>query len=829
MIFSQYIQRIAFVLLWWLAALGSYAQELRSVLYQVEQGLPTNLTKAIYQDKFGFMWVGTDAGLVRFDGKNFISYTRQLPSNYIKGFFERRNGKLLVISDMGITEIENRVDTVLFDHIIQGSANLGTNVVCFPKEIYEDKYQHLWINESNSVVRYRNRKLKRYFFPERCMTTSFQRSFSFVEDGFGGFGLFSQQGFLFMYNAKTDKFEEVVLPQNIGKVSSAINVGRGQIWVGGNDGIFEVRIDEKQKIQKVQQLENLRDISCLKHDNYDNFYIGTWNTGFYKARMVKGQLLKTKVQSLTSNVINHIFLDANDEIWLSTDDGIAYLYASFFNKLAIPQQRSYVQAAIQSADGKIYTTEGALIFETKPSSGYENMNFEAEHKIIYREMGGDILSLEHVNNTLWFGTSYAKLYSREKDKFNSIDLTKYGRQIFFMKADRSGSLWVCQANAEGIVRITPDKKVVHYGKAQGLPINILCVRESKDGTLYFGGHSNEEGQYLFRYDAANDKFVNISARIPARLKNNFAINDLCFDAKKIWLGSNYGLLWQFPDSLVRVNIDQDGEVKAMNAASDGSIWLGTNAGIVKYQNGNFILFDESRGMPSKTISYRGIFLDKNDRVWAATANGLGYAQHINYITGLTPQPILLSLFVDNERIGMDSTAHYIFKHNANIRLNFVSLAYPANKTQYKYRLNTTWSAPTNQTEIMFPQMGKGEYELEIKALQHGSFEWSKPLVLHFSVQVPWYESWWFYLAQVSGILVIAGILWWQRQRVRFVMPITVLLFCGLVVLEEYFMIKAEPLIAGMGAGIVIFRIMINVLLALMLYIVDKGVRRIAKE
>lgn len=811
----------------WLVAISSLrAQELRSVSYQVEQGLPTNLTKAICQDKLEFTWIGTDAGLVRFDGKNFISYSRQLPSNYIKGFYQRRNGQLLVISDMGITEIDNQVDTVLFKSVVSGTTTPSDTSVFFPKELYEDKYQHLWINEANSVVRYRNRKLKRYYFPTRCISTSFQRSFAFVDDGLGGFGVCSQQGFFFLYNAKTDKFEELVLPQKIGNVGDVMNIGRGHIWLAGSNGVYELKMNEKRELISLRQLDDLRDVSYLARDNSENFYIGTWNTGLYKARIVKNKLLRTKVQALSSNVINHIYLDVNEELWVSSDDGIAYLYASFFNKLAIPQQRSYVQSALQSDNKKFYTTEGALILETTPSKGYENMNFEAEHKILYREKEGDILSLAQTEKTLWFGLSYAKLYGLENEKIaHRIDLSEYGHQIFFLKADRNKNLWVCQAGAKGIVCVTPDNKVKHYGADKGIDINVLVVRESRDGRLYFAGNTNAKGEYLFRYDPLKDRFENISVKLPPSLRANFSINDFCFDTKKIWLGTNHGLLWQFPDSLVRVNTEQEGEIKALGAATDGSIWIGTNAGIVKFQNGNFILFDESRGMPSKTISYRGIFLDKNDRVWVATANGLGYAQHINYITAITPKPILLSISVNNDRILLDSTAFYRFKHGSNIGLNFISLAYPANKTMYKYRLNTTWSAASNQTEIIFPQMGKGKYELEIKALQHGAFEWSKPMILHFNVEVPWYESSWFYGAQALVALLIVVVLSSGRRRTRRIIPITILIFFVFIIVEEYFMLKAEPLLGSILGGGASFRVVTNIILATMLYIADRGIRR----
>jgi ligand-binding sensor domain-containing protein len=123
-----------------------YAQEYRFGLYRVEQGLPSDVIKAITEDSLGFLWIATDDGLVKYDGLHFTTYKSALRSQYAKSFFHTRNGRLLMAADLELIEIQNQVDTVIFKTILRGERSLTDSAIWFPKSIYEDRKGNIWLD-----------------------------------------------------------------------------------------------------------------------------------------------------------------------------------------------------------------------------------------------------------------------------------------------------------------------------------------------------------------------------------------------------------------------------------------------------------------------------------------------------------------------------------------------------------------------------------------------------------------------------------------------------------------------------------------------------------
>jgi ligand-binding sensor domain-containing protein len=112
--------RVAVLILLLLNALAIAAQDYQFRLYRVEQGLPSDVAKALTQDKHGFIWVATDDGLVKYDGLKFTTYKAALRSQYAKSFLQTRDGRLLAIGDLDLIEIQNKIDTVIFKSLLHG-------------------------------------------------------------------------------------------------------------------------------------------------------------------------------------------------------------------------------------------------------------------------------------------------------------------------------------------------------------------------------------------------------------------------------------------------------------------------------------------------------------------------------------------------------------------------------------------------------------------------------------------------------------------------------------------------------------------------------------
>lgn len=728
------------------------AQYYRAELYQVEQGLPTNLTKSISYDAHGFIWIACDAGVVRFDGKEFRHFNKVLPSNYAKHIIRRKNGDLLIAHDKGVTRIVSLPDTVAFSDWLVVTSEPHPRAITPPKALFEDSRQRLWVGEDQTVSCVRaDGEVAHYFFTIDDRTTSWNRSFSLAETSDGSIYAVSQRGNLFRFDETTNQFVKINLVNTPFSVCSALISNGNVLWIGTEKGVFEIK-PAADGTAEVQQIFNLPNVSFLRADSSGKCLIGTWNKGFFFADMRKGNLQPVAFGSLPYKVINDVAIDEAGNYWVSSDEGIALLYRSYFAPLVVPFERSYVLAITQGNDGLIYVTEGAVLCSINSRSTGDVSRLLQSSQLNSK----DIFAVLKTADGLWVGTSDARIFRIQGNKTNEINLAAMISKIVYLQNDSEGNIWVC-SNAD-IVKITPQLAIKLYGKSQGLTSNVYVVRQDKDGNLWAGGGSPKA--YLYRYDRSQDRFVNISKPLAVQGQAEVRIEDIAFDTDgEIWLSGSYGLLQYGSDSTRQIPLATDTEVQAICAGTNGSIWLGTNMGLLQYQHhrGEMLLFDESSGLPSKNIANRCIMADTDGRLWIGTADGVAYTQQRNATVQGTPRPVFLHIENNGRTVYFHQDSIYQFAHNSYLKAFFASLAYPANKIKYEYRLVSEGNEPWQPVgrELLFPQIKTGTYTLEIRALQQGAFHISKPLQLRFVVQPPVYFRWWAILAY---LLVLAGII-----------------------------------------------------------------------
>ncbi|TAD96699.1 MAG: hypothetical protein EAZ97_13675, partial [Bacteroidetes bacterium] len=257
------------------------AQQYRFTHYSREEGLQNELIKSIAQDTLGFVWLATDDGLIRFEGSFFRQYKQNLPSHYVKSLIKRRNGQLLAATDLGIVEVISQADKVIFKDFLKGSSDLKDSLVWYPKLMYEDEKNRLWITDSQTLFCYENGVFRRYYFDKKNYPNSYHRSFSLTEDGNGNLLAFSETGFAFIYQEKTDKFKEINLKFPLESVSHAIQADKGIILLGTINGVIELVFDNFGNLVSQKNLmPNIR-ISYLNEFSPNNFYAASWADGLF--------------------------------------------------------------------------------------------------------------------------------------------------------------------------------------------------------------------------------------------------------------------------------------------------------------------------------------------------------------------------------------------------------------------------------------------------------------------------------------------------------------------------------------------------------------------
>ncbi len=271
----------------------SFAQRYIAKYFNNEKGnLPSALSKTILKDKAGYIWIGTDGGLIRYDGYTFKIIRDRLQSHYVKDITELSNGKLLVTTDMGISEIANSPDSVIVKPLLKGSTVPNDSTIYYPKTVFENNKSDLWIGETNAIIRYHDKRLKKYAIDSNYLPDSYLRTFMFTKDKYNNLWVASQAGYLFYHDTKSDSLVHIPLPGNLDhnqsfKISAIRFQSDGWIWVGTSDGLYRFLPGKNAAIIIGRGLTIYLKFPALQVSHDGKAFVGTWLDGLYEVQRHK--------------------------------------------------------------------------------------------------------------------------------------------------------------------------------------------------------------------------------------------------------------------------------------------------------------------------------------------------------------------------------------------------------------------------------------------------------------------------------------------------------------------------------------------------------------
>jgi len=726
------------------------ARQFNIKAYQTPDGLPSNLTKDVVEDSLGFVWIVGDMGLVRFDGKQFYHHRPDLTDSYPKSIYKLRDGSLLAVHDGGISKIHSRsYSDIEVELWIPGMSQPGDENVMFPKAVYEDKNGYLWISEVFSVAKFDGETLKRYTFPDRFRTGSFIRSFNFAENQDGVLFVSSQQGHLFFLNKETDRFIEIPVTEDPGTINTLMYepVTR-TVWAGAAHGVYQIKPTGNLSVPfSATRILELTDVSKLISPSPGVIYAGGWTnrtTGLTVIRIQDQSWVYEKIEEFIYNSITGMYVSKEGHVWAATDDGIVFVNETFFRRVPIEQQRSFIQSvAFHPERNEIYTTDASHLFKvTKRESGihvdavFENIEFD------------DLLSVSVAGNYVWIGSSRGLLYyydiiTGKTERFRQgIDS---GNSIFFSSVDHYNNLWFIRYEDETLYMIDENRILRLYQESTGIETSLSVVRSGPNGHLYALGNNPN---FIYRYNKEEDRFDRISLTINKDVQEVLAITSV-FDIQvnsygDVYIGTTRGIFKydNATEILSKLALDSrinEQTIKALNLSNDVNLWIGTDRGLFYYHltEGIVVEFDEIiGGLPSRTISQRGLLVDPFGNKWVATSSGLGLGS--GRLFGLeTKTPLLLTKKVNGELSELEDNTRLPSTYVKE--LQFISLSYPGATIRYQYRMNPTesWIDLNHISSITLARLSVGNYTMQIRALQYGK-NWSQPLEIPFTIIPPWY-------------------------------------------------------------------------------------------
>ena len=604
----------------------------------IEDGLSQNAVLALLQDTRGYIWIGTQDGLDRYDGYNFIEYRnnpqdpKSISYNSISTLFEDASGHLWIGTWGGGL---NRFDQAAgkFTRYLPDAndpASLGNPVVTALVQAGRDS---LWVGTLGGLDRLDIATGRFTHFrsdpadPE-TLSSDAVGVITPAADGrlWIGTGAFGTSGAglnrLDPVTGKVERFPPAGLCLNSPNISSIQTDRDGSLWVGhGGSGLPGGGLDHLNPYSGgCQHFDSSTTHGQFTNDNViqllfdrDNrLWISLWGGGILK--MESGSMGGfTAIQhnsddpaSLSSDNASALLQDRSGVLWVGTfDSGLNLL------NLQNLQFRTYkhtstnpaglignnISAFAETRDGSLWIgTQETGLARFEPSSG---------HFTYYRNNPGNLASLSsnHImslyadqDGTLWVGTVNSGLNhfdpgTGKSERFlhdTANPASLIDDEVTAILRDSGGILWV--ATMGGLSRLDPDRQgFVNYSGLSGAPVSLAT-----DGAdLWIGTW----GGGISRLRLA---LPGILPPDPARLS---VMDTFMHDSAN-------------PNSL------SENSVWTIHRASDGLLWFGTAGGLNRYdpRTGEFKLYDENSGLRNASVSC--ITEDPKGFLWITTANGL---------------------------------------------------------------------------------------------------------------------------------------------------------------------------------------------------------------
>ena len=721
-------------------------------------GLPSDLVKSVARDRFGFIWLATDAGLVRYDGTEFSTYEDELSFPFGKGLLLTRGGRLLALGDAGLVEIAGTPARVRFRVLFEAAFVPEPGVLSAPKGLYEDGRGRLWVSEPQGIVRVDGDRLVRYELPPSSHSASFLRSYCVAEDGFGTLWAAAQTGKLFRFDDGADRFVPVDIRWPVTVVNELRAVADDRLWAATTRGVFEIRVEAGGQVLDVAQIDDTDQVSSIGRVGND-VVLGTFGLEAQLGRLEGGQL--SPRGRIPVFIVQRILEDEDGSLWLSTDEGVLHLRPAVFQvvRLADEVLNRYLVSFVQTEDGAIYASDRRDVYRLR--RGPRGMVAEP----LLDEPSPFLLGLR-TDGRFVYAAHEAGLLQFDGDRLVRR-LRLEGSYAQDLEQGGDSRLWLIRATDDGVLRVAPDGSERYYGVGEGVPRRALALDRSPTGELIVA--TNDPTALLLRYDAGSESFARIAVDLLFEPGDDFNVYDVAIHGQdRYWIATSAGLLEIRGRRARRVGTGPSGAsppALAVAIDDDGSVWFATGGGVIRLdpETGEHDLFDEGAGLPSRIVGVRDLFAVPGGGVTAATARGLARLEGSPGTRGELPAPALLDVRINDQPIEPGAEAPTV-PYAGYVASRFASPHY-GSALAYQVRLegrDESWRPPQSRNEILLAGMDSGPYTLQVRAVLPGSDRVSAPTSFSFTVSRPWYQTWWALLLAVAALGAVA----WAASAVR---------------------------------------------------------------
>ncbi|WP_162782015.1 ligand-binding sensor domain-containing diguanylate cyclase [Arenimonas caeni] len=443
--------------------------------WSIEQGLPQISGLAIAQDRTGYLWVGTQAGLARFDGIRFTAFDPEsapgLRGMYIHDLLVDPRNRVWVATYRGVSVYEDGHFRAL--PVVGGEGDRGldtTDLVAMPSG-------EIMVAAPDGVYRATETRLERLHGLPRPATSLHVRGDTLWVGSHGR-----------VYRIGTDGIQVLPLPEgDDDTVVTQLLDAHGRLWAGTTAGLFFREHDRWQRYEGDEKLAS-SPVEAMYEDRDGNLWVGLVDD---LARLRAGRVVEVVRSDATGTAVRAIFEDREGNLWLGTQwEGVTRLWNGWTRRYS--QFEGLVDPVLWSvARGP----EGRLWVGT--NNGLSVMRDGRFEQVV---AGADLphpnaYTLLPERDAVWIGTRRGVAVLRDGQLEIPAQLAPMrSAQINGIVRDSRGALWF--ATTQGLYRLTRDG-LQGFGTAHGLrDARVRLVHETRDGRLLVASHAG-----LFEFEA----------------------------------------------------------------------------------------------------------------------------------------------------------------------------------------------------------------------------------------------------------------------------------------------------------------------------------------
>ncbi len=785
--------------------------------YSINEGLSQSVVTCIVQDNANSLWVGTQEGLNKFDGKVFDIYnsdnTKGIESENIRSAFKTIDGNLWFGTSNGLLKYDFKNETFkTFSYI--------KNIPLQIENITSDKHGNLWLASLTSgllMFDTKNNKFYSYSFllPSRKVQTVF-----YSENG----DLFvnTEDKGLFQCNIKNKTAQKINIPYKQGARGIILKITSCEsekILICTTLGVYEYSPNSHSIFLKFKKLYKdfgnigVSDVLLTKNKNW---VIASANNGLFTIKN-DGYIFNSsedifQKNALINNKTTAFFKDKQGTYWIGTDRGLSSFNPMTQGFLGVGPTGNLEQGVPTSSIwsfGEDDHSDYIFIGTEKGISRYNRKTRIFEHYYRNVELSkvsaneSMALALYVINkNHLLIGTSDGlyelKINSKsnyifKKSKlFNEISYLNHLRiySIIHWKEDKyffgtsSGALLINFKNNQ-ITLFEHDINDKENTISGGL---CRLVYKDKSGKIWFATSTGGLNVLIQKDKDLSIKPYNQN-EILLKASKDYITSIYQRDKNEFWFGTfGTGLLkWNQKTKKLEVFNKSKGlpnnVIYGLLSTDNEKLWLSTNKGISCFNLNSYSAtnYKEVNGLMSNEFNMGSYFKSKTGELYFGGINGYNYFDPKTLIPEKNDIQVLFTrLKVDKDWVkpsdknsplksNISTTTKLELKYlqrNITFKVMASELSNPA-LINYKYKVLGLEDGETfigNNNEIVLPSLSPGEYTLSVYA-RSGEGNWSKkPAVMQISIASPFWWKWWFWVSIAAFILLLIRL--FIRQKIE---------------------------------------------------------------